>query len=190
MADLASALGLTDNAGRAHLATLERDGLVHQTGERAGFRKPHFSYDLTTEADELFPKAYGPILNQLVAVLKERIGVAKTETVLREVGRRVAPPRAADNDTAFEERLDQALKSLENLGGQASVSRENCKVIIRGAGCPLSAATADHGEICKMVETFLSEIVGAPVHQTCQREPSPQCCFEVQAPAGRKRPVR
>ena len=55
--ELAEAVGLTDNAVRAHLATLERDGLVHQRGgARAGFRKPHFSYELTTEADERFPK--------------------------------------------------------------------------------------------------------------------------------------
>lgn len=185
VADLAGALGLTDNAVRAHLVTLERDGLVHQSGERVGFRKPHFSYELTSEAGDLFPKAYGPILNQLVAVLKESIGPEKTEALLREVGRRVAPPRAKDDEVVFEKRLEQALRSLDNLGGQASIAREEGRVIIRGTGCPLSAASADHGEVCKMVETCLSEIIGTPVHQTCQREPSPHCSFEVQVPKGR-----
>jgi len=32
--ELAGALGLTDNAIRAHLATLERDGFVQAQGER------------------------------------------------------------------------------------------------------------------------------------------------------------
>ena len=39
--ELAAALGLTDNAVRAHLLSLERDGLVHQSGTQPGFRKPH-----------------------------------------------------------------------------------------------------------------------------------------------------
>jgi len=191
VAELAETVSLTDNAVRAHLATLERDGLVHQTGERAGFRKPHFSYELTSEADELFPKAYGRIFNRLVAVLKDRFGVAKTEALLREVGRRVAEPEPSANEAAFTERLDQAVESLGNLGGHAAVTREDGKLLIRAAGCPLAAATADHREVCKMVETFLSKIIGAPVRQACRREPSPRCCFEIQSPANKKkRPPR
>ena len=71
--ELATQLELTDNAVRAHLATLERDGLVRQSGLRRGPRKPHFTYILTPEADALFPKAYDALLNQLIAVLKNRL---------------------------------------------------------------------------------------------------------------------
>src|SRR3712207_3855961 len=85
--DLASQLELTDNAVRAHLLTLERDGLVRQSGLRRGPRKPHFTYALTTEADKLFPKAYDALLNQLIAVLKNRMEPDEIEEVLREVGR-------------------------------------------------------------------------------------------------------
>ncbi len=56
--ELAQALQLTDNAVRAHLATLERDGLVEQQGMRRGGGKPAFVYTLTAEAERLFPKAY------------------------------------------------------------------------------------------------------------------------------------
>src|ERR1051325_6738085 len=56
--ELAGLLELTDNAVRAHLTTLERDGLVRQSGVRRGPRKPHFTYTLTPEAERLFPQAY------------------------------------------------------------------------------------------------------------------------------------
>lgn len=180
--DLAQALDLTDNAVRAHLATLERDGLVRQAGARAGFRKPHFSYELTAEADELFPKAYGPLLNQILAELKDRFGTKQTEAALREVARRMAAPHASSAPD-IEDRIKQAIEILASLGGQAQAERENGKVIIRGAGCPLSAVTADHAEVCEMVRTLLAEIIGAPVSETCQRGPSPHCCFEVAMPA-------
>src|SRR3954470_6572716 len=47
--DLAAALGLTDNAVRVHLLSLERDGLIHQAGTQPGFRRPHVTYALSAE---------------------------------------------------------------------------------------------------------------------------------------------
>lgn len=72
--ELAEALGLTDNAVRSHLTSLERDGLVQELGTRPGFRKPHVLYSLTGEAEYLFPTAYGPLLRHVLAVIGECIG--------------------------------------------------------------------------------------------------------------------
>ncbi len=188
VAELAGSLHLTDNAVRAHLATLERDGLVRHSGERAGFRKPHFSYELNAEAEELFPKAYGPLLTQILTGFKERFGAKPVEDVLRGIGRRLAMDHMLPNKPALKERLDQALKLFEELGGQARVEPEDGKVLIHAAGCPLAAASADHPEVCRMVETLLSEIVGVPVRERCQRQPSPRCCFEMAAPKPAKSP--
>src|ERR671912_277887 len=88
--ELAEELELTDNAVRAHLLSLERDGLIKQSGIQRGTRKPHFAYALTEEAEQLFPKAYDALLNQLIAVLKGRLTPAALEEVLREVGRTMA----------------------------------------------------------------------------------------------------
>src|SRR6185295_5035506 len=103
--DLAEKLSLTDNAVRAHLSTLERDGLVRQSGLRRGPRKPHFTYVLTPEADALFPKAYDALLNQLISVLKNRLKPSEIEDVLREVGRAVAAGAPADRHDDFETRV-------------------------------------------------------------------------------------
>src|SRR5258708_19814815 len=79
--ELAQALGLTDNAIRAHLATLERDGIVQQRGVRRGSGKPAAVYGLAPEAEQLFPKAYGPLLHQLLAVLYDPLPPAQLETL-------------------------------------------------------------------------------------------------------------
>src|SRR5437588_5070051 len=71
--ELTQALSLTDNAVRAHLAALERDGIVQQRGVRRGGGKPSSVYDLTPEAEQLFPKAYDPVLQHVLEVLSERI---------------------------------------------------------------------------------------------------------------------
>src|SRR5919202_927795 len=70
--ELAAALKLTDNAVRAHLLSLERDGLVQQRGLRPGRRKPHTTYGLSAEAEHIFPKAYGPLLNHRVRGISSR----------------------------------------------------------------------------------------------------------------------
>src|ERR687896_2181441 len=91
--DLAQALGLTDNGVRAHLAVLERDGIVRQRGSvrrSCGGGKPAYVYELTQEAEDLFPKAYEPTLHRLLDVLSDQLGPEEAEALLRSVGRRLA----------------------------------------------------------------------------------------------------
>ena len=175
--ELATRLELTDNAVRAHLATLERDGLVRQSGLKRGPRKPHFTYVLTPEADALFPKAYDALLNQLITVLKSRLQPAEIEDVLREVGRAVAAD--APSGGSLESRVQSALKVLEAIGGSAEIEREADKIVIKGHGCPLAAAVSVHPEVCRLAETLVAEIVKVPVEEHCNREGRPKCRFEI-----------
>lgn len=179
--ELAGKLELTDNAVRAHLLTLERDGLVRQSGLRRGPRKPHFTYVLTPEADAIFPKAYDALLNQLIAVLKTRLDHQEIEDVLREVGRAVAAGAPAGANDSLEVRVHTALKVLEAIGGSAEIEQHDGKFVIRGNGCPLAAAVSVHPEVCGLAETLVGEIVKAPVHEHCDRAGRPSCRFEIDA---------
>ena len=178
--DLASQLELTDNAVRAHLLSLERDGLVRQSGVQRGSRKPHFSYELTAEAERLFPKAYDALLNQLITALKGRLPPAALEDVLREVGRSLAARHASGHTPAdLEGRVRNALEVLKAIGGSPSVESEGGRLIIRSGGCPLSAAVVEHPEVCELAEALVAEVLGVPVRERCDRGESPKCCFEV-----------
>jgi predicted ArsR family transcriptional regulator len=178
--ELAEALGLTDNAVRAHLLSLERDGLVLQSGTQRGSRKPHFAYELTTEAERLFPKAYDVLLNRLITVLKSRLSPDELAEVLATVGRSLAETQAADHPgDDLESRLARAVRVLEAMGGSACVVRADGQVSIRSSGCPLAAAVAEHPEVCRLAEALVAEIVGAPVRERCDRTQSPRCRFEI-----------
>src|SRR5215218_567537 len=109
--ELAGRLSLTNNAVRAHLTTLERDGLIRQSGVRRGLRKPHFTYSLAPEAERLFPKAYDALLNQLIIVLKGRLSDEELEGVLREVGQSLAAG-ATPTGEDLQSRVRGALKVL------------------------------------------------------------------------------
>lgn len=183
--DLAQALGLTDNAVRAHLAALERDGLVKQGGLRRGGGKPAYAYDLTAEAERLFPKADGPLLRLLLDVLAEQLPAAEFDDVLREVGHRAAAGvTAAEGD--LRARIHTAIALLEELGGLAECDEGDGAFVIRGFSCPLAAAMPGHPAVCRLAAALLTDVIGVPVCDRCEPGEPPRCCFEVPVPRERE----
>ena len=179
--DLARALDLTDNGVRAHLAILERDGIVRQRGSvRRGSSggKPAYVYELTVEAEDLFPKAYEPALRRLLDVLSDQLGPEESEALLRSVGRRLAEEHSTRADGAHA-RLESAVEVFNELGGLAELEERDGAVVIRGYSCPLAGVTSDHPEVCRMAETLIAELAGVPVRERCDRGERPRCCFEI-----------
>ncbi|HZB84656.1 MAG TPA: hypothetical protein VE288_17615 [Rubrobacteraceae bacterium] len=152
---------------------MQQRGVVHQ-----GSGKPAYLYELTPAAENLFSKAYGPVLHQLLDVLNEQVGYEQSEALLRRVGRRMAGERVAAADSA-RARLEEAVATLNELGGFAELEEHNTGFIIRSYSCPLYTMVRDHPEVCRMIETLLSELTGIPVHEHCDRGDRPRCCFEV-----------
>jgi predicted ArsR family transcriptional regulator len=182
--ELARELDLTDNGVRAHLATLERDGIVRQRGSvrrGSGGGKPAYVYELMPEAEGLFPKAYEPVLRQLLNVLAGQLGPEESEALLRSVGRHIAEGQPVPAD-GVHARLEAAVGVFNELGGLAELEERDGSFVIRGYSCPLAAVTPDHPEVCRMTETLLSELADVPVYEHCDRGERPRCCFEI-APA-------
>jgi predicted ArsR family transcriptional regulator len=179
--ELAHALGVTDNAVRANLARLERDGLVQQTGNRPSFRKPESTYDITPEAERLFARAYVPVLGTMIGVLESRMGGAELDDHLRAVGKQLAAPHLASLEgLPPEERAARALKILEDLGGLAELEQRDGQISIQGFGCPFSQLVGEHPKLCVVAEALVSELVGRPVREACDRGGRPRCCFRVE----------
>ena len=178
--DLADALRLTDNAVRAHLASLERDRLITQSGMKPGLRKPHVTYTLGPEAEHLFPKAYGRLVSLLMSIFSRQIKPRNLRAGMRAAGRSVAHEHLRElQGKTRGQRIDAALGILKELGGTASFREEDGKHFIYGNGCPIAAATANHPEACLLAESLLTEIIGSPVKECCLRGSTPSCRFEV-----------
>ena len=179
--ELARELDLTNNGVRAHLAVLERDGIVRQRGSlrrSSGGGKPAYVYELTREGEDLFPKAYEPTLGRLLDVLSERLGPEESVALLRSVGRRLAEEHATRADGAHA-RLETAVEVLNELGGLAELEERDGAVVIRGYSCPLAAVTPDHPDVCRMAESLVAEVAGVSVHEHCDHGERPCCCFKI-----------
>jgi len=169
--ELAAALNLTDNAVRAHLLSLERDGLVQQHGTRPGTRKPHAAYGL------------GALLNHFVTIISNRLTSRRLRATMREVGAAVAADHLDQlKSRSRRERIETALNLLSDLGGSAKFDESGGKQFIHGRnGCPLAAVTASHPEACLIVESLLSKIIGVRAKKCCEYGDTPRCCFELSA---------
>ena len=178
--ELAEELHLTDNAVRAHLASLERDRLVAQSGLKPGIRKAHTTYALGPEAEHLFPKAYGRLVALLMSIFSRHVKPRRLRAGMRLAGRRVAQEYLGGvQRKPRQQRINAALGILKELGGAASFREEGGKHFIYGRGCPIAAATANHPEACLLAESLLTEIIGSPVKEHCIRAATPSCRFEV-----------
>lgn len=175
---LAEALGLTDNAVRMHIAALHRDGIVEQVGtQRDTGGKPARLYGLTREGEELFPKAYALVLGKLIDEIVRTQGRDRAVKLLRAVGAQAAA--GAPRGTNPKRRLEAAAQVFRTLGSDAEVEKTAEGWRLQGYGCPLSAVTAGHAELCELGKALVEEVVGEQVTACCQRGEHPRCGFEI-----------
>ena len=167
---------------------MERDGVVRKAGKRPGATRPSRVYELTPEVEQLLSKAYMPLLTHLVGVFAEALPAQQVETLLRRTGKGLAsdlsrgkriPGGLKSRVAAASELMHEHLGALPRVGG-------NGGIVIRGAGCPLAALTGKHRGVCLAMKSLLTEIVGVPVRECCDRDERPRCCFEIQSAQPRR----
>lgn len=185
IADLSERLGVTANAVRGHLVTLERDGLVRREEARGGVGKPAHVYEATSGGRGLLSRAYEPALGAVLDALAERMRPAEVEAVLRRAGSRLGQAHARGGSNLIA-RIGVALRVLESLGSVARLEEADGagQHVISGKCCPLAEVVSGHPQVCSMLEAMLENIVGVPVRERCDRAAAPSCRFLVGGAAG------
>ncbi len=180
--ELATTLGITPNAVRGHLASLEGDGYVRRAEARRGLGKPAFAYELTPGVDQLLSQAYVPLLTHLLQHLADQTPMAQLQLLMREVGRKMAASQPAAHGN-LRARVNVAATLLGQLGGLVDILDEGGTLVLTAASCPLSAAVSECPAVCGAVQALLEEVTGLSVEERCARGSRPRCSFAVTAPA-------
>lgn len=178
--ELAAALGITDNAVRAQIATLQEAGIVEGAGTRhgAGAGKPATVYQVASSAEPALSAAYAPVLVALLESLGDKLTAGELDAVLRDTGMRLAPTEP-DTGRSIEARVRSAAALLTALGAEIDVVRTRDGFRLHGYACPLSAAVRAQPNACHAVESLVTGVVGAPVRECCDRGSSARCRFEI-----------
>lgn len=179
--DIASKLGLTRSAVRVQITAMERDGVVRRVGKRPGTTRPSHVFELTPEVEQLLSKAYVPLLTKLVGVFAESLTTQQLDALLRLTGKALASELSQGRRLSgnLNSRAALASEMLNDHLGATTHVEGNGKIVIRGVGCPLAALTGKHRGVCLAMESLVTEIVGNPARECCDRTDRPRCCFEI-----------
>ena len=178
--EISRELGLTYNAVRGHLASLERDGLIRSGGMRHGGTRPAALYELAPGIDDVLSRAYTPFAAQLVRTLADTLSEPTLDAIMRDVGRGLASqwPRARGS---LKQRVERASALLQELGAPNEIEQARASFRIRGFGCLLAAAVQGQPHVCHAMETLLGTLTNAQVTECCDRGERPRCCFLIEA---------
>ncbi|PWB63257.1 MAG: hypothetical protein C3F14_08455 [Deltaproteobacteria bacterium] len=178
---LAGEIGVTENAVRAQIALLQREGLVEVQGEVKGARRPAAIYGLRPGADVQFSRAYPVMLSHLVRILGRKLPDAEFRSVMRELGRQMAAsgPLPVEDPR---ERIRAALDFLRLLGSAAEAVEENGRFVITGFGCAIGEAVSADARSCIAMAALLQKLTGLPVSERCGHGDRPSCRFEIRLP--------
>jgi predicted ArsR family transcriptional regulator len=140
-------------------------------------------FELTPAAEQVLSRAYVPLLTQLVSVAVRQLSAVKVEALLRETGKKLAGEltRGRQMSGNLRARVAAASQLMNDELGAVTHVEENGHLMIRGAACPIAALSGTNAGVCLAMESFVGEVVGAPVRECCERNGRPRCAFEVRA---------
>jgi len=182
--DLAAEFGLSANAVRQQLVTLERDGYVAERSVRLGPTKPTLEYSLTDGAEALFPQRYDRMLGAVLREVKSSFGNGALETVIAKIGTREAEKvRSKLTAPDSKGRAIELAALLQKSGVEADVVETASGTIeLREHNCPYAKTVGEHPEVCSIIHTVLHDTVSPQAKQVESLATGGSACrFEIAA---------
>ncbi len=184
--ELASTLDLTPVTVRHHLDILRADSLVEASSirRRRGPGRPQYVYTLTAEASSHFPTDYAGLTNELLDELKDGLGQAAVQEILKKIAdHRLGQAPAFGPDLALDERLEKLVAYMVERGHIASLEKNDDGWFIHASNCPYQNVATKHPELCSMDQFLWEQLSGAKV--VCRQritDGAHSCIYEIIPP--------
>ena len=160
-AELAEMLGITSMGVRRHLTTLERDKLVVYEMVQRGKGRPSYVYRLSPQAENLFPKNYAALTNELLNYLSDSSGPETIITLFdRRAQRRIRNAQIQLADKPLPERVAGLARLLTSEGYLAEWDQEDDNTFwLREHNCAVHDVAAEFSAACNSELTFLQTVL-------------------------------
>jgi DeoR family transcriptional regulator, suf operon transcriptional repressor len=160
-AELARMLGITSMGIRRHLTTLERDKLVVYELVQRGKGRPSYVYQLSRQAENLFPKNYSALANELLSYLAQGQG---EDTVIhlfdQRAQRRIRNALEQLANKSLVERVAALSTILNNEGYLAEWEQVDEDTFwLREHNCAVHDVAAEFSAACNSELTFLQAVL-------------------------------
>ena len=158
---LAEILGITSMGVRRHLITLERDGLVYYKTRQYGPGRPSYVYYLTELAEEMFPRTYGQLTNELLSYIELLDGEVKIQSLFdQRAQRRIRHAETRLRGLSFPHKVMELARILEDDGYLAeAVQIDQDTFILREHNCAIHQVAARFQQACASELSFLRAVL-------------------------------
>jgi predicted ArsR family transcriptional regulator len=160
-AELAEMLGITSMGVRRHLATLERDRLVHYELEQRGKGRPSYVYHLNPQAENLFPKNYAALAKELLGYLAARDSGSEVISLFdQRAARRIRFAQSHLEGKTLPERVAGLAEILSNDGYLAEWRQIDADTFLLSEhNCAVHEVAAEFQAACRSELTFLQAVL-------------------------------
>ncbi len=179
---IASALGASRSGVAQQLRALDTAGLVARTVVRHGVGRPRHVYDVTSDAQDLFPSNYDGLATGLIAAIVEVGGEALIEDVFAARRRQAGAALRARLDAnlpAGSSLADRVLElaRIQDEQGYISEARVNGDGIrLLEHNCAVLDIARDNGAACRAELDLFREVLGADVVRERHIATGDRCC--------------
>jgi DeoR family suf operon transcriptional repressor len=153
---IAEAIGVTVSGTRQHMTALERDGLIAHSDLRDGRGRPKFVYYLTPLADNLFPRNYADLTNELLEYVEEADPALLDRIFDKRGARRLERAQQRTAGLPFAERVRVITELLDEDGYLAAFEAQpDGSYRIVEHNCAVMDVARKYGQACRTEIAFL-----------------------------------
>jgi predicted ArsR family transcriptional regulator len=165
--EVSRALSMTPANARHHLAILVDEGAVKITGDRppSGRGRPAYLYSPARQAQQ---HNLDRLASGLLEEFFKRLPEEEQREALRRIARRFQGEEPGKGAGSLTQRLNQAVKRLNDLHYQARWEAHAQAPRLTLGHCPFAAILPAHPELCQMDADLLEGLLGVPAQQTAR----------------------
>ena len=181
---LTAALHISQMGVRQHLAILEAEGLVEHYQEKQGRGRPPHVYQLTDQANSLFPTTYANFAVGLMHEVAKFNGPGFINKVFR--GRMKAQLEAYQ--LRFEgktlcERVKELARIRDEEGYMARFDENSDDYVLIEHNCPIAVIAREYPHVCEIELALFRHSLGVKVvREEHLMQGSHRCCYRIPKP--------
>ena len=186
---IAAALRASRSGVAQQLRALEGAGLVSRTAVRHGVGRPRHLYDVTEDAQDLFPSNYEGLASGLIAAVIELGGDALLDDVMAARSRQSGAAlrdllaEALPADATLPDRVRELARLQDGLGYLAEAQVDGDAIRLVQYNCAVHDIARVNRAACRAELAMFRDLLGAGVERECHiMSGARSCTYRVTGP--------
>jgi predicted ArsR family transcriptional regulator len=179
---IAASIGASRSGVSQQLRALDSAGLVTRTSVRHGVGRPRHLYDVTADAQDLFPSNYDGLATGLLAAILEVGGEALVEDVFAarrrqaEARLRTELERSLPGGASLEERVRELARLQDDLGYIAEARIDGDGIRLLEHNCAVLDVARRSPAACRAELDLFRQVLGVEVTRERHIAAGDRCC--------------